>query len=425
MERILKNKIVDHLERNDLLSNEQYGFRSKRSCALQLLETLEEWTSCVDKGQSLDVIYFDFAKAFDSVPHKRLLSKVHSYGIRGNILNWIKQFLSGRKQRVVLNGFKSPWSNVLSGVPQGSVLGPLLFLIYVNDIPKCVKSSQVKMFADDLKLFSSNTMSNNDIQHDISNIEHWSETWQLPLNKQKCSYLRVTSSNNNDPKNVYHLHDKNSQTLVEIENTDNVKDLGVIVDETLKFEKQISERIKKANSVLASIKRTIRYMDKSVFTMLYKSIVRPILEFCGAVWNPHLVKQIKSIESVQRRATKLVPNIKHLSYKDRLTALKLPTLEYRRKRGDMISTYKILKDHVDTNPSLFFKMNNSSRTRGHELKLFKSRSCLDVRKYVFSNRIVEDWNKLPNNVIQSPSVIEFEKRYDACNYANMYTFSHA
>ena len=164
------------------------------------------------------------------------------------------------------------------------------------------------MFADDLKVFSTNTTSNNDIQQDISSIEHWSDTWQLPLNQQKCSYLRVSSSNNNDPKNVYYLHHVNSQTLVEIDNTDNVKDLGVIVDETRKFEKQTSEQIKKANGVLASITRTIRYMDKSVFTMLYKSIVRPILEFCGAIWNPHLVKQIKSIESVQRRATKLVPN---------------------------------------------------------------------------------------------------------------------
>ena len=166
------------------------------------------------------------------------------------------------------------------------MLGPLVFLIYVNDIPKCAKPSKVKMFADDLKLFSTNTMSNNDIQQDISNIEHWSDTWQLPLNKQKCSYLRVSSSNNNDPKNVYYLHHMNSQTLVEIANTDNVKDLGVILDETLKLEKQISERIRKANSVLASIKRTIRRIDKSVFTMLYKSIVRPILEFCLAVWSP-------------------------------------------------------------------------------------------------------------------------------------------
>ena len=192
---------------------------------------------------------------------------------------------------------------MLSGVPQGSVLGPLLFLIYVNDIPKCVKSSKVKMFADDLKLFSSNSMSSNDIQRDISNIEHWSNTWQLPLNKQKCSYLHVSSSNNNDPKNVYYLHHKNSKTLVEIENADNVKDLGVIVDETLKFEKQISERIKKANSVLASIKRTIRYMDKSVLTMLYKSIVRLILEFCGAVWNPHLT-QTRKADQIDRKRSK-------------------------------------------------------------------------------------------------------------------------
>ena len=119
---------------------------------------------------------------------------MHSYGIRGNILNWIEQFLSGRKQRVVLNGFKSPWSNVLSGVPQGSVLGPLLFLIYVNDIPKCVKSSKVKMFADDLKLFSSNSMSSNDIQRDISNIEHWSSTWQLLKGIQnKSDYLCMRS----------------------------------------------------------------------------------------------------------------------------------------------------------------------------------------------------------------------------------------
>ena len=135
------------------------------------------------------------------------------------------------------------------------------------------------MFADDLNLFSTNTTSNNNIQQDISSIEHWSDTWQLPLNQQKCFYLRVSSSNNNDPKNVYSLHHVNSQTLVEIDNTDNVKDLGVIVSETLKLEKRISERVRKVNCVLASIKRTISYMDKSVFTMLCKSIVRLILEF--------------------------------------------------------------------------------------------------------------------------------------------------
>ena len=149
LERIIKNEIVKHLDANELFSNDQYGFRAKRSCVTQLLEALEERTSLLDGGKSIDVIYFDFAKAFDSVPHQRLLSKLNSYGISGKVLQWIATFLRDRKQRVVLNGYKSSWTNVLSGVPQGSVLGPLLFLIYINDLPDCIESSSAKIFADD------------------------------------------------------------------------------------------------------------------------------------------------------------------------------------------------------------------------------------------------------------------------------------
>ena len=156
LERIIKNEIVKHLDANDLFSNDQYGFRAKRSCVTQLLEALEEWTSLLDGGNSIDVIYFDFAKAFDSVPHQRLLFTLNSYGISGKVLQWIANFLRDRKQRVVLNGYKSSWTNVLSGVPQGSVLGPLLFLIYINDLPDCIESSSVRIFADDLKLYQKN-----------------------------------------------------------------------------------------------------------------------------------------------------------------------------------------------------------------------------------------------------------------------------
>ena len=153
MERLLKNAIVDHLEKNSLFSNSQWGFRGKRSCASQLLKVFEEVTAYIEEDHCVDIIYFDLAKGFDSVPHERLLRKIESYGIDGNFLNWIKSFLRDRKQRVVLNGFKSSWSNVVSGVPQGSVLGPLLFLLYVNDLPECIENCKVAMFADDLKLY--------------------------------------------------------------------------------------------------------------------------------------------------------------------------------------------------------------------------------------------------------------------------------
>ena len=213
----------------------------------QLLEALEEWTSLLDEGNSIDVIYFDFAKAFDSVPHQRLLSKLNSYGIRGNVLQWITAFLRDRKQRVVLNGFKSSWTNVLSGVPQGSVLGPLLFLIYINDLPDCIESSSVKIFADDLKLYQKNSGSSQPVQDDINRIENWSSQWQLPLNAQKCSKLHVSCKNGEGiDSNIYYIIDQKVNRRIEIKESEETKDLGVIIDTKLKFQKQIANCIKKS-----------------------------------------------------------------------------------------------------------------------------------------------------------------------------------
>ena len=220
--------------------------------------------------------YFDFAKAFDSVPHQRLLSKLNSYGISGNVLQWIAIFLRDRKQRVVLNGFKSSWTNVLSGVPQGSVLGPLLFLIYINDLPDCIESSSVKIFADDLKLYQKNSGSSQPVQDDINRIENWSSQWQLPLNAQKCSKLHVSCKNGEGTdSNIYYIIDQKDNLQIEIKESEETKDLGVIIDTKLKFQKQIANCIKKANGVLASIKRTIKYLSLETFnTLLTKPLDR-------------------------------------------------------------------------------------------------------------------------------------------------------
>ena len=153
MEKMIRDKLVNHMERNNLFTKSQHGFVSGRSCTTQFLEFMEEATQALDRGEDVDVIYLDFAKAFDKVPHKRLLRKLSGYGIKGKVCNWIKEFLSNRKQRVVINWTKSEWRKVTSGIPQGSVLGPILFLIFINDMPE-VLNCCIKLFADDAKLYS-------------------------------------------------------------------------------------------------------------------------------------------------------------------------------------------------------------------------------------------------------------------------------
>ncbi|MEW8548045.1 MAG: reverse transcriptase family protein, partial [Candidatus Thiodiazotropha sp.] len=176
MEKIIRSSILTHLVRNNHISNAQFGFRTGRSCILQLIDVMEDWSNYYENGESWDTVYLDFAKAFDSVPHKRLLHKISAYGIRGPVLSWIKDFLTGRRQYVSIKGENSSWKDVLSGVPQGSVLGPVLFVIYINDLPEVV-TSIVKIFADDTKLY--NTDNNSDIiQQDLDALCSWADLWQ-------------------------------------------------------------------------------------------------------------------------------------------------------------------------------------------------------------------------------------------------------
>ena len=180
MERIIRNEIVSHMESNNLFSEEQHGFIAGRSCTTQLLEFMEEITEAVDRGDDVDVIYLDFAKAFDKVPHQRLLAKLHGYGIQGKTHEWIRDFLSNRQQRVVVNGVYSDWVPVTSGIPQGSVLGPVLFLVYINDLPdelNCLK----KLFADDGKVYSPirNIQNEVNMPGKVDNSEVWADKWEM------------------------------------------------------------------------------------------------------------------------------------------------------------------------------------------------------------------------------------------------------
>ena len=170
MEKFVRDRLMDHMEKNNLFTNHQHGFRKGNSCSTQLIEVLEDWTEKIDNYNSIDTIYLDFQKAFDTVPHIRLLKKLEGYGITGKILGWIKNFLTDRKQKVVLNGSHSDWTEVTSGIPQGSVLGPILFTIYINDLPDVVYN-MAKLFADDTKLYDEEKAS---LQNDIDRLVQWS-----------------------------------------------------------------------------------------------------------------------------------------------------------------------------------------------------------------------------------------------------------
>ena len=186
---------MTHMTENDLLSPKQHGFIQGRSCVTQLLAVLDSWTLALDEGGNIDTIYLDFAKAFDTVPHQRLLTKLRGYGIEGRILAWIEAFLTNRRQRVVINSSRSSWADVMSGIPQGSVLRPVLFICYINNMPSSVQSS-IYLFADDAKLYR-NIPSDDDPQHDLQQLEKWSEEWQLHFNPSKCKVMHLGHQNPN------------------------------------------------------------------------------------------------------------------------------------------------------------------------------------------------------------------------------------
>ena len=240
MEKLIRDQISDYMEQYQLLSPSQHGFRSGRSCCTQLLESVHEITDALDNKTPVDIVYLDYKKAFDSVPYERLLVKLGSIGIGGNLLNWIGSFLTDRKQVVVVNGSKSAEEDVTSGILQGSVLGPLLFLIYINDLPEEV-STNAKLFADDSKL-SNIIASQNDaaeLQEYLTSLSHWSSKWQLPFNTGKCKVMHIGPVN---PKHEYYMEENGNKS--KISEVESEKDLGVTFDNQLKFNKHIVEHYK-------------------------------------------------------------------------------------------------------------------------------------------------------------------------------------
>ena len=415
LESFIRDAIVKHMTDYNLYASCQHGFRNRRSCVTQLLEVMEIITDNCDQGELTDMIYLDFRKAFDSVPHQRLLVKLRAYGITGVVYNWVADFLSNRQQRVRVNKSKSGLVEVLSGIPQGSILGPVLFTLFINDISDNL-SSDCRIFADDTKIFNT-TNNTNILQDDLNILQEWSKTWKLDFNISKCNVLHIGKRN---PQCIYTMNAGGEEK--EINSCDKEKDLGVFFDGLLTFDAHVHACIAKANRILGIIKRSFVCLDKDSFTQLYKTLVRPHLEYANVIWAPKFKRQSIAIERVQRRATKIVQEVREFEYERRLKLLNLPTLKYRRFRGDVIQTFKIVNKIDDLNIDDFYSYMNECRTRGGSEKFFINRCFTNTKLHSFSQRSARYWNNLQLNTKNAKDINQFKNLLDSDPHRKIFRY---
>jgi hypothetical protein len=324
-------------------------------------------------------------------------------------LNWIRSWLTGRKQRVVLNGKYSSWAEVLSGVPQGSVLGPILFLIFINDLDNAAMLVDIlRKFADDTKL--GQTVSTPEeraaLQQTLDNLCEWADNWGMEFNVKKCKVMHLGFTNTG------HSYSMNNQQLTE---TEEERDIGVCMASNLKPSAQCAQAARAAQTVLSQITRAFHYRDRHVFKKLYVQYVRPHLEFAAVAWSPWLEADKAALEKIQKRAVKMVSGLKGTTYEEKLKELGLTSLEERRHQIDMTQTFKIMHGIDKVQSSTWFEQVDTSvrttRSAADPLNLKQQTVRLDLRRNFFSVRAVEGWNMVPRDIKNARTVQIFKKAY--------------
>lgn len=409
LERFIRRAITNHLVHFDLLAKQQHGFVEKKSCTTNILESMDYITSHLAKHIPVDAIYLDFAKAFDKVSHRFLLHKLTKYGIDDCLLKWIKAFLSDRRQRVIITGATSDWTPVDSGVPQGSVLGPTLFTIFINDMPSVFSKTNVsKLFADDTKLIGAISETNN-LQTDLDAAVTWTNTWKMELNTKKCSVIHFGRSN---PHIVYTMLDPITNARSAVRESESERDLGIIMSKDAKWKLHIQSCCYKANGMLCTLRSSFRTRNATIWKKLYCTYVRPLLEFAVPAWSPHLVKDIKALEKIQHRATRIPHSLSNLPYEERCLTMQIPLLSDRRDRGDLIQMYKFEKNinKIEWTKPL---VRVPTRRRGAKTnRVLKEISTSNLRCAFFTNRVANAWNDLPGTITNAESTNMFKNHLD-------------
>lgn len=342
----------------------------------------------------MDLVLLDFSKAFDKVPHERLLRKLDHYGIRNNIHGWFKDFLYNRKQHVIVEGSQSVDADIVSGVPQGTVVGPLLFLLYINDLPESV-SSNMRLFADDCIVYRSIKKPEDSLllQKDLDNLQKWEDTWQMQFNPEKCVAMHI-SRKRRPSTSTYHLHGHILETVP------SSKYLGVTISADLSWREHTNNISARASRSVGFLRRNLHACPKDVRAQAYTTLVRPTLEYAASAWDPYIRTQIDQLEGVQRRAARFVLG----DYQSRdpgsmttmLKHLGWDSLEQRRAISRVLMLHNIIHHQVDSSIDHLLKPSDS-RTRRGSLNYQQIPARLDLFLHSFLPRTIRTWNLLPNS----------------------------
>jgi hypothetical protein len=405
MESVLKEQLVSYLSDNSLISPNQHAFLTNHSTSSNLLECVHDWLVSLNSSRSTDIVYVDFSRAFDSIVFSKLLFKIRHYGICGKFLNWIEQFLSNRYQCSVIDNRFSASTPVISGVPQGSVLGPVLFLLFINDLDfVCSNDSRLKLFADDVKLYSETVnRSGGTLQQCLDKLCEWARMWQLGINVSKCHVLTVTSSRVPVSNHVYFINN------AAISVCDNVLDLGITISTDMSFRSHIESIVSKSYQRLSVLFRGFVTRSMKFLCKAYVTFIRPILEYSSIIWSPTEIYLIDLLEQVQRHFTRNIPALSELSYSDRLSALNLSLLELRRLHFDLIYYYKIFNNLTPHNPSDFFIIYHPPAiTRSASSYLHKPVKGSKKFHSLLCFRSVDAWNSLPEETKCAANISSFK-----------------
>ena len=415
-EKVVRNKLVEFFDENNLFNSSQHGFRAARSCLSQLLDYHDKIVGLLERGLNVDSVYLDFAKAFDKVDHRILLTKLSALGVRGVLLMWIESFLTSRTQRVIVNGVLSDPSPVVSGVPQGSVIGPLLFLVLLGDIDANILSSFLSSFADDTRMARglSGVSDASALQTDLEAVYQWAEDNNMSFNDLKFEVLRFGSdltlklitSYTNPSGNI-------------IDSKEHVRDLGVTVSADGSFREHIRKVCQSARNMCAWILRTFSDRREDLMLTTWKSLVLPILDYCSQLWSPQNKGDIQMIEDIQKSFTRKIFLHGREDYWDRLQSLRLYSLERRRERYRIIYVWKMLENMVPNLTTDNKITSNTSLRFGRKcvvpsMSRTASSRVQSIREGSLSVNGVQLFNVLPRQIRDMTNVElpDFKKKLD-------------